>query len=146
MEDIVVIPGSGVVVPLDAGPQELAQAWDELTMFERDLRSTKRQISDEITRRLDHEGKRSMEVDGVKFETTAPTEKQWDLFALQQVLRELVEEETISQTKADACLTWTPKAIWSELRTLLTDPRCKERVGHCMSEVPAARYAKVSRG
>jgi hypothetical protein len=144
-EDIVVLPGTGLVVSLDAEPAEIAQAWDELTSTERDLRSAKRTISDEITRRLDYEGRRQMSIDGFRFETTAPTEREWDLPELQKLLRQLVGEGTISEKKADACIKWEPKPVWSEIKTLLNDPRCAKRMEHTFSEVPANRYAKVTR-
>jgi hypothetical protein len=145
VNDTHVIPGTGVVVALDADPQELAEAWDQLITLEADLRTTKREISDEITRRLDYQGRRSLEIDGVRFETTAPTEKEWNLKELQDTLGELRQEGTISAEKARRCIAWTPKAVWSEIRTLLSDPRCKARLEHCYTEVPAARYAKVKR-
>jgi hypothetical protein len=142
----VVIPGSGLVVALDGAPLELLDAWEHLTEIEQDLRTTKREIGDEITRRLDHEGRRSMVVDGVKFETTAPTEKVWDLVQLQETLDELTKEGTISAAKANACIKWEPKAAWMELKTLLSDPRCQARIANCFSEEPASRYGKVKRG
>jgi hypothetical protein len=144
-DSAVVIPGTGVVVSLDAEPVALAEAWDDLGALGRDVQSAKREISDEVTRRLDHEGRRSLVVDGVKFETTAPTEKQWDLPGLQTLLRQLVGEGTISEGKADACVRWEPKPVWSELKTLLSDPRCSARMAQTFTEVPANRYAKVTR-
>ena len=146
MNDTVVIPGTGMIVALDADALELAAAWDDLVDFQRDAQSAKREISDEIVRRLDHEGRRSMQIDGIKFEATPPTEKQWDLPELQKLLLQLVSEGTISEAKADRCLKWEPKPVWSELKTLLSDPRCSARMAYTFEEVPANRYAKVSRG
>lgn len=142
----VVIPGTGTVLALDAEPEQIARAWDELTEIERDVRSTKRTISDEITRRLDFEGRRQITLDGgIRLETTAPTERQFDLAELQTLLRVLVGEGTISEKKADACIKWEPKPVWSEIKPLTSDPRCAERVKQTFREVPANRYAKVSR-
>jgi hypothetical protein len=144
-EEMVILPGSGEVVALNAEPAEIAAAWEELQTLERDLRSVKRTISDEITRRLDFEGRRSLAIDGVKFETTAPTEREWDMPELQQLLRQLVGEGTISEKKADACIKWEPKVSWSEIKPLTTDPRCSARIAQTFKEVPAHRYAKVTR-
>jgi hypothetical protein len=145
-EEMVILPGSGEVVALNAEPATIAAAWEELQTFERELRSVKRTISDEITRRLDFEGRRSLvSIDGVKFETTAPTEREWDMPALQQLLRQLVGEGTISEKKADACIKWEPKVSWSEIKPLTTDPRCSARMAQTFKEVPANRYAKVTR-
>ena len=144
MTATIVIPGLGEVVALDAAPLDLANAWEALLGIESQIRSTKREISDEITRRLDHEGRRSMSIDGVKFETTAPTEKRWDMPQLADTLAELRDEGTISQAKADRCVKWEPKAVWSEIKTLLSDPRCQARLSLCFEEIPATRYGKIS--
>jgi TusA-related sulfurtransferase len=40
---------------------------------------------------------------------------------------------------------WEPKPVWSELKILTTDPRCKERINHALSEVAATRYVRVKR-
>lgn len=144
-EDILVIPGTGEVVSLDGDLQSFVGAWDQLKELERDLRVVKREISDEIARRLDHEGRRSLTVGDWKFTTTAPTEKVWNLAELQLTLTELKDEGTISADKAERCIKWEPKAAWLELKALLSDPRCKARIEHCFTEEPAARYAKVER-
>lgn len=145
MEDVVVIPGTGMVVSLDADAEEIARAWDELIETERDVKSVKRVISDEITRRLDFEGRRQITIGDLRLETTAPEEREWDLPALQSLLLQLVSEGTISEKKADACLKWEPKPIWSELKPLTTDPRCSARMAQVFRMVPANRYAKVTR-
>jgi hypothetical protein len=141
----VLIPVTGQVVALDAPMELLAVAMDEMGELERDLRSAKREITEELARRLDHEGRRSMDRDGVHVEINAPTERDWNLPELQGVLRDLVAEGTISQAKADACIKWEPKAVWNELRTLLSDPRCEHRISHTLTLKPATRYAKVRR-
>jgi hypothetical protein len=141
----VVIPGTGEVLALDAPLQRFVGAWEQLVALDADLRSAKREISDEIARRLDHEGKRTLHLDDVTFEVNAPTEKVWDLKELQGTLRELVAERTISEKKAERCIKWEPKPVWSELKTLLSDPRCAARVEHCYTEKAANRYAKVTR-
>jgi hypothetical protein len=40
-EEMVILPGSGEVVALNAEPAEIAAAWEELQTLERDLRSVK---------------------------------------------------------------------------------------------------------
>jgi hypothetical protein len=139
----VVIPGTGEVVPLDAPLDLFVGAWEHMQELDADLKSARRALSDEIARRLDHEGRRSLAVGRVKFEVNAPTEKQWDLKELQETLAELLAEDTISQAKAESCIRWEPKAVWMELKTLLSDPRCAARIEHCYRDAPATRYAKV---
>jgi hypothetical protein len=145
MQDAVVIPGSGLVVSLDADLDEIGTAWDDLTSTERELRSVKRTISDEITRRLDFEGRRQITVGHLRFETTAPEEREWDMVELQTLLRQLVGEGTISEQKAERCIRWEPKVVWSEVKALVGDPRCAKRMEQTFTMVPASRYAKVTR-
>lgn len=143
-EEMVVLP-TGEIIPLSGDPAVIAHAWDELTGIERDLKSTKRAIQDEITRRLDFEGRRQMTIDGYRFETTAPTDREWDLPELQTLLLQLVGEGTISEQKADRCIKWEPKVVWNEVKPLLSDPRCAKRMEQTFRVVPANRYAKVTR-
>jgi hypothetical protein len=145
MSEIVVIPVTGEVVDLNGSLESFVTGWEQLEDLASQIRSVKRELSDEIAKRLDHEGRRSTEINGVKFEVTAPTEKEWNMPELSGTLAELVAEETISQKKADRCIKWEPKPVWRELKTLLSDPRCAARVAHCVTEKPAARYARVSR-
>jgi hypothetical protein len=144
-ENLIVIPGTGEVVALDGPLEAFVGAWEQLVSLDADLKSVKREISDEIARRLDHEGKRTLHLNDVTFEVNAPTEKAWDLKELQGTLAELIAESTISPAKAERCIKWEPKPVWSELKTLLSDPRCAARIEHCYTEKAAHRYAKVTR-
>lgn len=145
--DMAVIPHTGEAIDLaNASAATLAQAVQTIDETERDLKAAKRSIADEVAARLDVFGKRSMESDGWRLEVNAPTEREWDLDELRATLAELVEEGTITDEKAKACVRWEPKPVWSELKILLSDPRCKERIGHAMSEVMATRYVRVKRG
>jgi hypothetical protein len=141
------ISHTGELVDLAQAPAEvIGQIAEDIDARLEGLRSDKRALSDEITRRLDFEGRRSLEVDGWRFETTAPEERDIDVLALQLVLTDLVREGTISQAKADRVIAWTPKVVWAELKSLTTDPRCQARVNHTIAMRPAARYGKVRRG
>lgn len=145
MTDLLVIPHTGEVVDLkEASLAAIAIVQQEILDHEKDLRTAKRELADEVASRLDVYGHRSIEVDGWHLEISAPTERQWDLDELRGVLAELVEEGTITDEKAKACVKWEPKPVWRELKILLSDPRCKERVAHAMTEVDAPRYVKVN--
>lgn len=138
---------TGELVDLSAAPADvLGKLFEEINQRVLDLRADKRELTDELARRLDFEGRRSIDVDGWHFEVTAPTERQIDVPELSSVLSDLVAEGTISQAKADKVITWEPKVAWAELKPLTTDPRCAARVAHTISEAPAARYAKARRG
>jgi hypothetical protein len=140
----IVLRHSGELIDLKAAaPSLLGALFHEIDNRATALRSDKRELSDELARRLDHEGRRTVEIDGWKFEVNAPTERQIDARELQVVLRELVAEGTLSQEKADRCIEWEPKVIWREVKPLTTDPRCKERINHTINEAPAARYVKA---
>ena len=145
MSNLVTLPVTGEVVNLSDSLETFVAAWEQLEDLNAQVRSVKREISDEIARRLDHEGRRTLHVDGVKFEVNAPTEKEFNMPELGATLAELTAEGTISQNKANACIKWEPKAVWREIKTLLSDPRCAARIAHCITDKPAARYARVTR-
>jgi len=142
-EGLVIVPTTGEVLRLDASAEALARAFQTMIDMEKDLKSAKREIADEVARRLDFLGRRSGDFENVHVEITAPTEKQWNTDELRGVLAELVAEETISPEKALDCLRYKPEVVWSEVKTLLSDPRCAARIAHCFTEVPATRYMKV---
>jgi hypothetical protein len=138
---------TGELIDLRDAPVEvIGQIAEDIDARLSELRSDKRALSDEITARLDHEGRRSMEISGWRFETTAPEEREFDVAGLQAVLAELVAEGTISQKKADACLAWEPKPVWAQIKPLASDPRCKGRISQTITMRPAARYGRVKRG
>jgi hypothetical protein len=138
---------TGELVDLSSAPADVIgrMAQDIDTRLE-GLRSDKRTLGDEITRRLDFEGRRSLEIDGWRFETTAPEEREFTVAELRAVLSNLVAEGTISQKKADACIEWVPKPVWMQIKPLTSDPRCQARINHAISMRPATRYGKVKRG
>jgi hypothetical protein len=138
---------TGELVDLTTAPaQIIGELAESIDARIEELRSDKRSLGDEITRRLDFEGRRSLTIDGWKFETTAPEEREIDVPALQAVLLDLVVEGTISQKKADACIEWVPKPVWAQIKPLTTDPRCQARINRTIRMRPATRYGKVKRG
>jgi hypothetical protein len=138
---------TGELVDLEQAPVDvIGQIAEDIDRRLEELRSDKRALGDEITRRLDFEGRRSLEIGHWRFETTAPEEREIDVPALQAVLLDLVVEGTISQKKADRVIAWTPKVVWTELKSLTTDPRCQARINRTISMKPATRYGKVKRG
>jgi hypothetical protein len=144
MSELVVIPVTGEALDVArASTADLARAFQTMVDLEKDFRSVKRTISDQVAERLDYIGKRSGDVDGVHVEVTAPTEKQWNIDELRGTLAELVAEGTIDEAKAIDCLRYKPEVVWAEVKTLLSDPRCKARIEHCFTEVGATRYLKV---
>jgi hypothetical protein len=145
MTEYAVIPHTGETVDLNGPIDAFADAMEQLGQIETEIRTVKREISDEVARRLDHEGRRSIEIGDVKLTINAPTERKWDMPELLLLMAELVNEGTISQAKAERCIKMEPKPVWAELKTLLSDPRCQARLEHCYADEPANRYARVSR-
>ncbi len=145
-ESFLTVPETGELIDLTSATSDaLAIVFTEIADSEKELRAARQAIGDEITRRLDHEGRRSVTTEiGWKVETTAPTEKVWDLDRLRSDLAELVEQGVISDAKAKRCVKFEPKPVWKEIKTLLSDPRCS-RLNHAFTEEPAPRYARVTR-
>jgi hypothetical protein len=147
MTDMFVVPHTGEVLALkEVSLASIAEVVKQIADTEADLKSAKRTLADEVAGRLDIHGQRSAEIDGWRLEVNAPTDRQWDLDELRATLAELVAEGTITDAKAKACIRWDPKPVWAELKILLSDPRCKARVAHAMSEVETTRYVRVKRG
>jgi hypothetical protein len=142
-----IVPGTGEVVDLQTASEvQLAEVFDAVHDAEQQIRGQKRELVEEIARRLDRDGRRSLRIaPDLKLEVNGPTEREWDLTELRGTLAELVAEGTITERKAKACVKWEPRAVWNELRTLLSDPRCKARIEHCFTDKPASRYARVVR-
>jgi hypothetical protein len=146
MTEVIVVPKTGEVLDITgATTTSLAAVIEAINEAEKDLKSDRRQIGDELARRLDIEGRRSVMLDDFRIEVSPPTEKTWDVDELRATLAELVEEGTISDGKAKACVKWTPEPVWAELKTLLSDPRCKARITHCFEENAKTRYVRVKR-
>ena len=141
------VPITGEVVDLKAASiPALAATFDGLAQFELQIRSAKRELSDEVARRLDYFGRRSFEDNGWRVEVNAPTEREYDIDELRATLTELVAEGTISDEKAKACIRWTPEVVWSEVKPLTTDPRCEKRINHAITLKPATRYLRTKKG
>ena len=123
----------------------LAVAHDELLVDERDVRAARRVVDDELIERLDHEGKRSVTLDGFRLSASPPLEKVWDMALLRLTLENFADEGIISRRKAEACVKLEPKPVLRELANLLSDPRTRERLEKCYREEPASRYLRVER-
>jgi hypothetical protein len=144
--DLVQIPQTGELIDVkSATTDRLAEAHDEIKTYTAELRSFARAVDDELIERMDYDGKRTFHGEGFTLESTAPTQRDWDMDRLQIVLARLVREETISQRKADACIRTKLEPVLAELRTLEKDPRCTHAIRECYSEVAANRYVKVRR-
>lgn len=146
MSMVAVHPRTGEAIDLhSSATDELLDCHDAFADLVREMNEAKREIDDELIRRMDHEGRRSFTFDRFKVETNTPLEKSWDVDALVETLDELVDDGLISQTKRDKCLKIDVKPAWVEIKTLLSDPRTRDQLEACYSEVDARRYLKVTR-
>jgi hypothetical protein len=143
----VIVPITGEIVDLsDQATDRIAEELNEISAFEQDVRSFKRAANEELATRLDHEGRRSADVGEWHLEANAPTERVWDVPELQRALLLAVCEELISGEKATRCIRQEPKVVWSEVKTLLSDPRLKRLLEPCYTDVPTSRYVRVRHG
>lgn len=146
MTMVAVHPRTGEAIDLHAAAtDELLDCHDAFTDLEREMKEARREVDDELTRRMDHEGRRSFTFNDFKVDVTPPTEKVWDIDKLMTTLDDLVEIKAISQLKAERCVRTKLEPVWRELKTLLSDPRVSEAIEECYEEVEASRYVKVSR-
>jgi hypothetical protein len=143
-EELIPFPSTGELLDLRSAPtDQIAGELLGLVEFERDARAFRRAASDELARRLDHEGRRSADVGDFHVEVNAPAEKKWKPGALELTLARLVEQGDLSMDKARRCIRWEPKVIWGEVKTLLSDPRIKDDIAACFTEEPTTRTARV---
>jgi hypothetical protein len=143
---LAVHPRTGEAIDLHAAAtDELLECHDAFADLVREMRDAQREVDDVLIERMDHEGRRSFTFSDFKIDVTPPTEKEWNVDALQQTLANLVGRELLSMAKAERCVKAKYEPVWRELKTLLSDPRVKDHIEACFTEVPARRYVKVSR-
>jgi hypothetical protein len=146
MPEVIPHPGTGEALDVKRQPTDLLSHFhDMLAERERDLRTHRRVIDDELIERMDHEGVRTFHAEDFTLEVSKPTEREWDLALLHETLDRLVRDGIISQSKAEKCVKHEPKVVALELRPLESDPRCQRQIRACYREVPARRSVKVKR-
>ena len=140
----VVHPQTGELVDVKTTPTNvLADLHDSFSAHERDLRSFRRTVDDELVDRMDHEGVRTYHGDGFTIEVGKPTEREWNTDLLLGTLDRLVVDGIISSRKAAKCVKIEHKVVALEVRPLESDPRCQRQIKACYQEVPARRSVKV---
>ena len=94
--EVMVVPDTGELIPLDAPSEDLAAAVYRMKTLEDELYRVRGIVNQELTRRMDLDNKRSVEVDGFKLEVAAPG-KEWDYELLDEVLADLVDAGKLSE-------------------------------------------------
>lgn len=137
---------TGEVVDLHTADTDLLlDVHDGYADLIRELGEDKRSVDDELIRRLDFEGRRSITLGRFKVSVDPPTAREWDVDRLQATLDDLVEHAVISAIKADKCLRLKVEPVAKELKTLESDPRTGDLIRACFTERSARRYLKVTR-
>ena len=146
VELLVPDPRTGEALDVKTAPTDvLAELHDLIAGTEKDLRSHRRTVDDEIVQRMDHEGLRTFHLDGYTIETSKPTEREWNIDLLLDTLDRLVADGIISSRKAAKCVKIEHKIVAVELRPLETDPRCQRQIAACFQEIPSRRSVRVKR-
>jgi hypothetical protein len=140
----VVHPQTGEILDVKTEPTNvLADLHESFMAHERDLRSYRRTVDDELVERMDHEGLRTFHGDGFTIEVGKPTEREWNIDLLLETLDRLVSDGIISSRKASKCVKTEQKVVALEVRPLESDPRTQRQIAACYQEVPARRSVKV---
>jgi hypothetical protein len=146
MTEIIPHPGTGEALDVKSQPTDLLSHFhDMLAERERDLRTHRRVVDEELVERMDHEGVRTFHAADFTIEVSKPTERDWDIALLQETLGRLVLDGIISASKAGKCVKHEPKVVAMEVRPLESDPRCQRQIKACYRDVPARRTVKVKR-
>ena len=140
----VVHPQTGELLDVRKQPTDtLADLHESFAAHERDLRSYRRAVDDEIVTRMDHEGVRTFHGEGFTIETSKPTERDWNVDLLLETLDRLVADGIISSRKASKCVKIEHKVVAMEVRPLESDPRTQRQIAACYQEVPSRRTVRV---
>lgn len=114
------VPVSGEVIPFDAPSDVLVDAIYRIRDLESRLASARRDLGLEITRRMDADNLRQVDVDGFRVTVAKPAED-WDMDRLDEVLDELVAAEIITRAAVDRLFKVERKIQKRELTKLLSN-------------------------
>jgi hypothetical protein len=119
MTEVIPHPGTGEALDVKRQPTDLLSHFhDMLAERERDLRTHRRAVDDELVERMDHEGVRTFHAEDFTIEVSKPTEREWDIALLRETLDRLVRDGIISATKARSASSTSPRwSRWSCARS-----------------------------
>jgi hypothetical protein len=140
-----VIPVTGELVPLDAESDILAEAAWRMRELETELARVRRQVGEELVRRMDMENLRSVEVAGYVISVDAPGGVDWDAKQLDETLGQLVEGGVITEGARRRVVPLKPSVSQRELKKLLAtlDSPDLELVEACSEASRKTRRVKV---
>lgn len=141
------VPVTGEVIPFDAPNETLIDALFRMRDLETQLAAVRRDVGLEITRRMDADNLRQVEVDGFKVTVAAPGED-WDLELLDEVLGQLVAAGVLTPAATDRLFKVERKIQKRELTKLLKNldgqnAEAAESIRACCETSRRVRSVKV---
>lgn len=128
----VVVPGTGQVVALDGTPDQLVGVAREIDDFISEVRAAKQQLVDELARRIDTTGRRSVEVDGLgKLEANPAVTDEYRPDEVTSTLAPLVQDGLLGQEVLDQAVYLPPPRR--------PDPRVSRKVMQALAKHADAR-------
>lgn len=142
-----IVPATGEVVNLSAPTDILAEAAAQMRELETELARVRAVVNDELTRRLDHENLRSVEIGDWAISVDAPGGVDWDTDALMEELTRLVELDVISEDAMERVVPIKRRVALRELKKLLPaiDSDYREDLEACSTPSTRVRRVKVER-
>lgn len=138
------VPVTGEVIPYDAPNETLVDALYRMRDLEGQLAACRRDVGLEITRRMDADNLRQVDVDGFRVTVAAPGED-WDLERLDDVLTGLVDAGTLTPAATARLFKVERRIQKRELTKLLKnlDADDAEKVRACSERSKRVRSVRV---
>lgn len=141
-------PSTGEVIPLDASDATLAEWLDAVREWERLAKQAKAHVYAEVLRRMDNELQWTRPAGDFKLVGQSPSRTEYDLEALEDALRPLVVDGTLSPDQvAQAIVTETKQkvSVAGVNRLAKLGPRVAEAIKSAERPVDGDRRVQVRR-
>lgn len=138
------VPVTGEVLSLDAPAETLVDALFRMRDLEQQLSAVRRDVGLEITRRMDADNLRQVDVDGFRVTVSAPAEE-WDLEALDDALTALVDNGILTPAATQRLFRVKRDIDKRELKKLLgnLEPEDAVKIRGCSSKSKRIRSVRV---
>lgn len=144
MTSTALVPVTGELIPLDAPNEVLIDALYRMRDLEQQLYRVRRDVGLEVTRRMDADNLRQVDVDGFRVTVAAPIED-WDLERLDRVLVGLVDQGTLTPAATQRLFRTRREIDKRELKKLLgnLDGEDVEKIRACSEKSKRVRSVRV---
>lgn len=138
------VPVTGEVLDLDAPNETLVDALFRMRDLEQQLQAARRDVGLEITRRMDADNLRQVDVDGFRVTVSAPGED-WDLEALDEVLTALVDNGILTPAATQRLFRVKRDVDKREMKKLLgnVEPVDAGKIRGCSAKSKRLRSVRV---